>query len=69
MPRLLRIVREQLAARGLFPETRLGRVTCYIAAVPFFRNTAVSDLLFSAAFFGAGYLVSHRRQEKASLAL
>ena len=56
-------------SREMYPATLQGLATCYIAAVPFFRNTAVSDLLFSAAFFGAGYLLSHRQQEKASLAL
>ena len=38
MPRLsYSLVREKLAARGLFPETRLGRVACYLAGI---------DLLF-----------------------
>ncbi|HWS96995.1 MAG TPA: hypothetical protein VN620_11055, partial [Candidatus Methylomirabilis sp.] len=41
---------------------------CYRAAgavspLPFFRNAVVSDLLFAAAFFGIGYLVSHRQEE------
>jgi len=56
-------------SREMYPATWQGLMTCYIAAIPFFRNTVVSDLLFSAAFFGAGYLVGHRQQEKASLAL
>jgi len=56
-------------SREMYPATWQGLITCYVAAIPFFRNTAVSDLLFSVAFFGAGYLVSHRRQEKTSLAL
>jgi hypothetical protein len=56
-------------SREMYPATWHGLVTCYIAAIPFFRNTAVSDLLFSAAFFGAGYLLSHRQQERASIAM
>ncbi len=56
-------------AREMYPATWNGLIACYVAAVPFFRNTLASDLLFSAAFFGVGYLVSHRQQEKASLAL
>lgn len=56
-------------SREMYPATLQGLMTCYVAAIPFFRNTAASDLLFSAAFFGAGYLVAHRQQEKASLAL
>lgn len=56
-------------SREMYPATWNGLMTCYIAAIPFFRNTAVSDLLFSAVFFGAGYLVSHHLQEKTSVAL
>ena len=56
-------------SREMYPATWSGLVTCYVAAVPFFRNTLVSDLLFSAVFFGAGYLLSHRQQERASIAL
>jgi hypothetical protein len=56
-------------SREMYPATWNGVVTCMAAGVPFFRNTAVSDLLFSAVFFGAGYLVSHRAQEKTSVAL
>jgi hypothetical protein len=55
--------------RDMYPATWNGLLACYIAALPFFRNTVVSDLLFSAAFFGLGYLVSHRRQESTSIAL
>ena len=56
-------------SREMYPATWNGLMTCYIAAVPFFRNTLVSDLLFSAVFFGAGYLASHRAQERTSIAL
>jgi hypothetical protein len=42
-----------------------GLVQCYSAAVPFFRNTAASDLLFSAIFFGmAALLPAARRAEE-----
>lgn len=34
-------------------------VQTYWQAIPFFRNTAVSDLLFSGLFFGAWELVAH----------
>jgi hypothetical protein len=56
-------------SREMYPATWNGLVTCMAAGVPFFRNTAVSDLLFSAVFFGAGYLVSQRAQEGTSVAL
>ena len=29
-----------------------GLMACYVAAIPFFRNTLVADLMYSAAFFG-----------------
>jgi len=56
-------------AREMYPATWNGLVTCMVAGVPFFRNTVVSDLLFSAVFFGAGYLVSQRTQERTPVAL
>ncbi len=40
------------AASSMYPKTLAGLVTCYELAVPFFRNTAVSDMVFSLAFFG-----------------
>lgn len=54
--------------RQMYPATWNGLMASYIAGLPFFRNTAVSDLLFSAAFFGIGYAMSHRHEESASLA-
>lgn len=56
-------------SREMYPATWNGLVACMAAGIPFFRNTAVSDLLFSAVFFGAGYVVSHRAQERTSVAL
>ncbi|MEQ1833194.1 MAG: DUF6580 family putative transport protein [Candidatus Eisenbacteria bacterium] len=41
-------------ASGYYPRTWAGLVECYAAAVPFFRNTLASDVLYSAALFG-GY--------------
>jgi len=51
------------AVWNMYPKTLGGLGACYVAAVPFFRNAVVSDLLFAAAFFGIGYLVSHRQEE------
>ena len=50
------------AVWNMYPKTLSGLTACYVAAVPFFRNAAVSDLFFAAAFFGIGYLVSHRQE-------
>jgi hypothetical protein len=41
----------------MYAKTFRGLATCYVAALPFFRNTVAGDLVFSAAFFGAAYLV------------
>ena len=40
------------AEGSIYPKTLAGLATCYWMALPFFRNTVASDLLFSAAFFG-----------------
>ena len=37
---------------NMYPKTLAGLAECYTMAIPFFRNTAVSDLLFAGAFFG-----------------
>jgi hypothetical protein len=39
-------------AQTLYPHSFAGLATCFVAAIPFFRNTLVSDLAFSAALFG-----------------
>lgn len=36
----------------LYPHTAAGLRADFIAAIPFFRNTALSDLVYSLAFFG-----------------
>lgn len=40
-------------ATGLYPLTAAGLVECFTMAVPFFRYTLVSTLLYGAIFFGA----------------
>ena len=42
----------------LYPHTLSGLVTCYTAAIPFFRHTLISDLGYSAVLFGLHALVS-----------
>jgi hypothetical protein len=44
-------------ASGYYPRTAAGLVACYTAALPFFRNTLVSDVLYSAALFGGWALL------------
>jgi hypothetical protein len=42
-----------------------GLLACYAAALPFFRNTVTGDLVFSAVFFGAAYLLKSYAGEDA----
>jgi hypothetical protein len=37
---------------GAYPQTFNGLVECYVAAIPFFRNTVLGDLLYVAVLFG-----------------
>jgi hypothetical protein len=36
-----------------------GLVNCYLAGVPFYRNTLISDLVFTALFFGLHAILVH----------
>ena len=56
------------AVWNMYPKTASGLATCYVAGLPFFRNAVVSDLFFAAAFFGIGYVVSHRQAEGVTVA-
>ena len=51
--------------RDMYPKTVNGLMTCYVAGLPFFRTAVASDLLFTAAFFGVGYLVSREHATSA----
>ena len=44
----------------LYPRTLEGLVACYVAGIPFFRNTLAGDLLYAAVLFG-GLAVAERR--------
>jgi hypothetical protein len=48
------------ALAPLYPKTLSGLSECYIAAVPFFRNTLAGDLLYSGLLFG-GLAMAERR--------
>jgi hypothetical protein len=45
---------------GLYPKTAAGLADCYLAAIPFFRNTLASDLIYSALLFG-GLVLAEKR--------
>ncbi len=54
--------------RDMYPKTFDGLIACYVAGLPFFRNAVASDLLFTAAFFGIGYLANREHATSASVA-
>lgn len=45
---------------AFYPKTLAGLGDCYVMALPFFRNTLASDLLYSALLFG-GMALAERR--------
>jgi hypothetical protein len=48
-------------AEGLmYPKTLTGLIDCYIAAIPFFRNSLIGDAVFSVGFFGLYQLAENR---------
>ncbi len=53
---------------GIYPRTGEGLVACYVAAIPFFQNTVVGDLFYTALLFGgfavAEWLLPAIRQPK-----
>jgi hypothetical protein len=44
----------------LYPKTAAGLLECYIAAIPFFHNSLLGDLLFSGLMFGVYEFVKHK---------
>jgi hypothetical protein len=47
------------AGGSMYPKTAPGLVTCYQAAIPFFRNTLGGDLAFASLLFGGFALWQH----------
>jgi hypothetical protein len=41
------------ALDALYPKTWYGLVACYVAAIPFFRNALLGDLLYTGVLFGS----------------
>ena len=44
----------------MYPMTFEGLVTCYVAAIPFFRATLTSNILFSFILFGGYYALQNQ---------
>ena len=47
---------------GMYAHNWSGIVSCYTLALPFFRNTVMSDVVFTAALFGIYALATHRQR-------
>lgn len=43
-----------------YPMTLDGLIQCYMAGIPFFRNTLLGDLFYTTVFFGSYYLIAQR---------
>lgn len=41
---------------SIYPQTFSGLLTCYAAAIPFFRHTLAGDLIYTTLLFGSFYL-------------
>ena len=54
------------ATQSLYPPTLAGLWQCYVAAIPFFRNTLLGDLLYTAALFGGYALMRLLRPARAA---
>jgi hypothetical protein len=50
---------------GMYAHNWSGIVSCYTMALPFFRNTALSDAVYTAALFGVYALVTYRQRAPA----
>ena len=42
---------------GMYAKSLSGLTTCYVAGLPFFQNTIVSNILFTTVLFGSYYLI------------
>ena len=51
------------AVWNMYPRTMSGLATAYVAAIPFFRNQMLADLLLAGVLFAIGALID-RREEK-----
>ena len=47
----------------MYPKTVSGLFSCYIAGIPFFRNMAAGDLIYTGLLFGSFALVAHYSQK------
>jgi len=51
-------------AMGWYPRTLSGLVQCYVMAIPFFRTSLLSNLVYAGVLFGVYELLSDRLKDK-----
>lgn len=51
----------------MYPMTFKGLLTCYQMAIPFYKATFASDIVFTSVFFGLMYLVQEKTAENLSI--
>jgi|SRR4051812_45629545 hypothetical protein len=51
------------AAYNMYPKTLSGLAACYVAAIPFFRSTVASDMIYTLAFFAAPLAIEVMRKQ------
>ncbi len=44
----------------MYPATWDGLITCYVAGLPFYRNSLVSSVAYTALLFGANYIYKRK---------
>ena len=49
---------------GIYPQTSAGLAQCYMAALPFFRNSLLGNMAFSGALFAAYEFVRIRKAHR-----
>jgi hypothetical protein len=49
-----------------YPKTWTGLMECYAAGVPFYRNSLIATLVFSAVLFGSWYFINKRAHKTAT---
>jgi hypothetical protein len=52
----------------IYPATWDGLITCYVAALPFYRNSLLASVVYTAVLFGANEIYRRRRIGLASTA-
>ncbi len=45
---------------GLYAKTFGGLMSCFVAAIPFFKYTIAGDMVFNTIFFGSAYLLTQQ---------